>query len=189
MSESRPRPTVTPTLTPTARADDARRGHAVAQHRFAVVRRRGRRTARHDLEIAEQRLERADAYLERTRQRTEPAIGLYRQAQVQRREAHDNLHYHDTAGQLDAIQHPLDIHRRRVNALETWRHWATGHDVDYDLLRQAVDTLDRERGPHNLFATGLADVLQRWAHDNGVDLRPQLSRNVTIGRVGPELGL
>ena len=66
----------------TARADDARRHHAAAQRRLDTAPRRARRSLRHELDVAERRLERADAYLERTRQRTEPSIEQYRLAQA-----------------------------------------------------------------------------------------------------------
>ena len=70
-----------------ARADDARRHQAAAQRRVDTAPRRARRSLRHELDVAERRLERADAYLERTRQRTEPSIEQYRQAQAHRRAA------------------------------------------------------------------------------------------------------
>ena len=108
-----------------ARADDARRHHAAAQRRLDAAPRRARRSLRHDLDVAERRLERADAYLERTRQRTEPSVEQYRLAQAQRRDAHDNLRRRDTADLLDAMHHPVDVHRQRVAALDTWR--AMGH--------------------------------------------------------------
>ena len=56
-----------------ARAVDARR-HAGAQHRLDTAPRRQRRTARHDLDVAEHQLERAENYLANTRQRTGPAV-------------------------------------------------------------------------------------------------------------------
>ena len=112
-----------------ARADDARRQLATAQRRLDAAPRRARRSLRHDLDVAERRLERADAYLERTRQRTEPSIEQYRLAQAQRRNAHDNLRHRDTADLLDAMQHPVDVHRQRVAALETWQQWAIGGNI------------------------------------------------------------
>ena len=70
-----------------ARADDARRQLATAQHRLDAAPRRDRRNLRHDLAVAEHRQERADAYLERTLQRTAPSIERYRLAQAEQRDA------------------------------------------------------------------------------------------------------
>ena len=47
----------------TARADDARRRHAAAQHRLDYASRRHRRGARHDVDLAAWRLDRAEDYL------------------------------------------------------------------------------------------------------------------------------
>ena len=97
-----------------ARADDARRHLAAAQRRLDAAPRRARRSLRHELDVAERRLERADAYLERTRQRTEPSIEQYSEAQAHRRAAGDNLRHRDAADLLDAMHHPVDVHRHRV---------------------------------------------------------------------------
>ena len=172
-----------------ARADTARRDHATATYQLAIAPRRHRRTARHNLEIAEQRLERADAYLERTRQRTEPAVERYRQAQAQRRDAHDTLRYRDTADLLDAMQHPVDDHRRRVAALETWQRWATGGRVQVDDLRESVETLDSAPGRDSAFTKALADNLRQWAHHHRVDLGAHTAPELAIRPAGLELEL
>jgi len=55
-----------------SRAVEARRSHASAQRRLDTAPCRQRRTARHDLDLAERQLERAENYLANTRQRTAP---------------------------------------------------------------------------------------------------------------------
>jgi hypothetical protein len=172
-----------------ARADTARRDHAAAEHQLAIAPRRHRRTARHNIEIAEQRRERADAYLERTRQRTEPAVERYRQVHAQRRDAHDTLRYRDTADLLDAMQHPVDDHRRRVAALETWQRWATGARVQVDDLRESVETLDSAAGRDSAFTKALAGNLRQWAHHHRVDLGASTEPELAIRRPALELEL
>ena len=79
------------------RADQARRNHAAAQHRLDEAPRRPRRRASHDLDLTEGRLERADAHLERTRQRTAPSIERYNHACNDRDQARTDLRHHDVA--------------------------------------------------------------------------------------------
>ena len=168
-------------------ADDAHRHHAAAQRRLDTAPRGARRSLRQNLEVAERRLERADVYLERTRQRTEPSVQQYRLAQAQRREAYDNLRHSDTADLLDTMQYPGDTHRQRVGALDTWRRWASGHRVGNDELHAAVDTLTTVRGPDRPFAEALADSLQQWAIHNRVDLSANSRAEPTIQGLELEL--
>jgi conjugative relaxase-like TrwC/TraI family protein len=172
-----------------ARADTAHRDHASAKYQLTVAPRRHRRTARHNLDIAEQRLERADAYLERTRQRTRPTIDRYHQAQADRREAHDNVRYHDTADLLDDFHHPVDLHRRRVAALDTWQRWAIGGRVQVDDLREAVEMLDSAPGPDSALTKALTASLQQWAHRHRVDLGARTRPELAVRAAGPELEL
>ncbi len=172
-----------------ARADDARRQLAAAQRRLDTAPRRARRSLRHDLDVAERRLERADAYLERTRQRTEPSIEQYRQAQAHRRAAGDNLRHRDAADLLDAMHHPVDVHRQRVAALDTWQRWAKGHDVGNNDLRAAVDTLNTMDGSDRPFAEALVGSLQQWAIHNHVELTAHARPAPAIQPAGIEIEL
>ena len=129
-----------------ASADEARRHLAGVQRRLDTAPRRVRPSLRDDLDVAERRLERADAYLERTRQRTEPSIERYRLAQAHRHRGRDNLPHRYATDLLDAMQHPVAVHRQRVAALDTWQQWAKGDDVGTNDLRGAVDTLNSVDG-------------------------------------------
>ena len=159
------------------------------QRRLDTAPRRARRSLRDELDVAERRLERADAYLERTRQRTEPSIEQYRQAQAHRRAARDNLRHRDAADLLDAMHHPVDVHRQRVAALDTWQRWAKGHDVGNNDLRRAVDTLNTMDGSDRPFAEALAGSLQQWAIHNHVDLTAHVRPAPAIQPAGIEIEL
>ena len=129
-----------------ARADEAKQEHASAKHQLAAAPRRQRRAARHTAEVAEQRLERAEAYLERTRQRTQPGIDQYNQALTERRKAQDNVGFSNMADVLDSLGLPIDVLRRRVAALEAWHRWAAGERIEANLLSDATEALDDTPG-------------------------------------------
>ena len=172
-----------------ARADDARRHLAAVHRRLDTARRRARRSLRDELDVAERRLERAAAYLERTRQRTEPSIEQYRLAQAQRRDAHDNLRHRNTADLLDAMRYPVDVHRQRVAAFDTWQRWAKGHDVGKNDLLAAVDTLNTMDGSDRPLAEALAGSLEQWAIHNHVDLTAHASPAPAIQPAAIEIEL
>ncbi len=112
-----------------ARAVDARRRHTATAHRLDTAPRRHHRTLRHELHIAEHQLDRAEDYLERTRQRTAPAIERHTQAVADQRDAHEHLRTCETIDRLDAMLPSVGEQRVHVQALTTWKHWAEGHDV------------------------------------------------------------
>jgi conjugative relaxase-like TrwC/TraI family protein len=172
-----------------ARADVARRLHAAARGRLDAAPFRHRRSARHDLDIAERQLARAEDYLERTRQRTEPSLERYRHAQTRQRDAHDNLRHGHTADMLDAMQPSVDDHRRRVTALETWQRWATGGTVQHADLQQAVDTLINTQHSDRSLTMPLAHSLQQRAKHHHVELDTSLRHELAAQPPGPELEL
>ena len=188
-SLQRPHPTATPTHAPspapTTPADTRPPRNAVSTRRRVEPVAR----LRHELDVAERRQERADAYLERTRQRTEPSIEQYRQAQAHRRAAQDNLRHRDAADLLDAMHHPVDVCRQRVAALDTWQRWANGHHVDTNDLRAAVDTLNSMDGSERPYAEALVGSLQQWAIHNHVDLTAHPRPAPAIQTAGIEIEL
>ena len=119
----------------------------------------------------------------------QPAIERYRQAQAERRDAHDDLRYRDTADRLDAMQHPVDLHRRRVAALDTWQRWAIGGCVQVDDLRESFETLDSAPGRDSAFTKALADSLREWDHHHRVDLGAHTAPELAIRPAGLELEL
>ena len=110
-------------------------------------------------------------------------------AQPKRRDAHEHLRRRDTADLLDTMQHPVDIQRQRVAALDTWQQWAHGHGVGNNELVAAVDTLTTVRGSDRPFAEALADTLQQWANRNRVDLSAHPTPAAAVRLAGLELEL
>jgi conjugative relaxase-like TrwC/TraI family protein len=149
-----------------ARAVDARRRLANAEHRLDTAPRRQRRSLRHDADIAQQQLDRAESYLARTRQRTAPAIEQHARAVADQRTAHEAVRRCDTADRLDAMCPTADHQRRRLHALTTWQHWAHGDTIADRDLHTAYTVLAHQPG-----------VEQHLAHT----LRPHLP-DTTIHR-------
>ncbi len=129
------------------RAVDARRNHAGAQHRLETAPRRQRRTARHDLDVADHQLERAENYLANTRERTGPAVERHNRAVTAQRDAHEELRTCDAIDRLDAMTPSVGEHRMRVRALDVWKDWADGHPVPDRSLRTVAAILAQRAGP------------------------------------------
>ncbi len=149
------------------RADRAGRNHVAAQQQLDAAPRRSRRRVRHDVEVAEEQLERADAYLERTRQRTTCSTQQYDGARIDVEQARADLRQHDLAGRLDTSNSLVT--RRRVHGLETWQCWANGHDVQVSDLNAAVRTLSAARNVQSP-ERALARTLQAWSMAQSVQL-------------------
>ena len=105
--------------------------------------------------IAQQQLDRAEDYLERTRQRTVPAIERHAQVTADRRNAHEQLRNYDTIDLLDAMLPSAGEHRRRVQALTTWQRWAQGHDLLDNALHSAIAVLAHQPGVEQQLAAAL----------------------------------
>ena len=143
----RPPPIETPCTTPKPAPSKHADATPPPQHRLDTAPRRHRRTLRHDLHIAEHQLDRAEDYLERTRQRTAPAVERHTQAVADQRDAHEQLRTCDTIDRLDAMLPSVGEHRLHVQALTTWKHWAEGHDVPDDALHTRVRRPRSPTGP------------------------------------------
>jgi hypothetical protein len=79
----------------------------------------------------------------------------------------------------------LSAAEARVDALNTWHQWATGNPVTRQQLTQAVTTL-REvaaQEPTN-GARQLADVIDEWARQQGIQLSPPLVERQRSVRTG-----
>ena len=126
-----------------ARAADARWRHAAAQRTLDAAPRRHRRSLRNEVDIAQRQLDRADDYLERTRERTAPAVERHQIALAKQRNAQEDLRSCDTADLLDTMLPSLEESRRLVNALETWRCW--GARPRRRARRSAIDRRRIER--------------------------------------------
>jgi hypothetical protein len=146
-----------------------------------------RRRARHDVNIAEGQLERADAYLKHTCQRTAPSIDRYQQAKIDREQAGGDLRRHDNVAWLDTRYDIVDVHRRRVQALETWRRWANGDAVAVKHLADAVRTLTVNRAGHGPEGS-LARSIEAWASShNPVERNPGLRTETIRSQPGADL--
>jgi hypothetical protein len=131
-------------------------------------------------------VERAREYLGLTQERTAPSIGHYNQACRQRDEATQDLHRHEMTARGDQRRHPLDAAQRRVHALETWRSWADGQPVAVERLRDLATTLAADGSPNQAHSRLLEDAIDRWASNNGVDLKEPRRVEHDRCRVGPE---
>jgi hypothetical protein len=168
------------------RADRARWNHADAQRQLDAAPRGMRRRARHDVNIAEGQLERADAYLQRTRQRTAPSIDRYQEAKIDSEHAHGDLRRHDNVAWLDTRYDIVNVRRRRVGALETWRSWATG---DYLTVRDLADAIRalNAHGSGHLPEHSLARSIETWATSHHVQLNPGQRIETTVRQRGEDI--
>jgi conjugative relaxase-like TrwC/TraI family protein len=172
-----------------AQAADARRDYTAAQRRLEAAPWRHRRTARHAVEVARGQRERAEASLEQTRERTAPAVERYCKAHAEQRKAHDDLRFQDTADWLDTVRHPIDVHTRRLAALDTWRQWAAGCNIGLPDLQTALDTLTDASTSGRLPTAPLVVSLREWADHHQIDLSPGTTRALVLERPGLELEL
>jgi hypothetical protein len=142
-----------------ARAVEARRRHTSAQHRLDTAPRLHRRGLRRDLDTAQQQLDRAEDYLERTRQRTGPAVERHAEVAANQRGARDELRNCDTIDVLDSMALSVGERRLHVRALTTWQRWAEGDDIPARGLRTAYVALARQPGVEQRLASALRDDL------------------------------
>jgi hypothetical protein len=138
------------------------------------------------VEITAGRLERADAYLQHTRQRTAPSVERYRRTHADREAAHDDLRRRDDMARLDARYDVVDVSRRRVQALETWRSWANGDDVAVEHLADAVRALTASR-PGDAPERSLADSIEAWTAKHNVELNPGVRIETIVRHRGIDL--
>jgi hypothetical protein len=139
-----------------ARVADARRRQTAAAHQLDNAPRRQRRSLRGDLNVAEQQLERAEAYLARTQQRAAPAVERYAVAVENQRTARQHL---QAISQMDATPPVIGQHRLHIRALNTWKRWAEGHEVPDPALRTTVAVLAQKRGPEQQLVVPLGQDL------------------------------
>jgi conjugative relaxase-like TrwC/TraI family protein len=170
-----------------ARAVDARRRHTAAAHRLDTAPRRHHRTMRHALRITEHQLDRAEDYLDRTRQRTAPAIERHTQAVAAQRDAREHLRACDTIDRLDAMLPSVGEQRAHLHALTTWRHWAEGHDVPNGTLHTAFAVLAQEPGPKQHLAAALHHDLGNTTADRGRVAAQHEPTPIRVAR--PDLGI
>ena len=157
--QQQPPPTETPCTTP--RAERLEHAGVTPPHNIDSIPPLAGNAARcrANVHIAEQQLDRAEDYLERTRQRTVPAIERHAQATTDRRNAHEQLRNCDTIDLLDAMLPSAGEHRRRVQALTAWQHWAQGHDLPDNAVHSAFAVLAHQLGVERHLAAALRNDL------------------------------
>ena len=150
----------------------------------------GRHEARRELDIAERVLDRTNAIVERTRQRSAPDVELYHAAVANLEDTRTDLRHHDLATQIDSASRRLPELKRAVAALDTWQRWANGETISFDRLRATVaDLTGAHRSEHSEKHCALGHVLQAWAGTTGIDLHPADRQPPALQHTGIELGL
>ncbi len=140
-----------------------------------------RRSARRNVDAANDVLAVAAERLTRCEQAAEPTSQPLRELR-NLVDHHDRIH--STREMLDDWN-DLDGKARRAehlsDALDQWKHWANGHNLPAEQLRDMIDVLGDDR---TLDGTSqLAEVTSHWAHDADIDLpkwrRPD--RSIELG--------
>jgi conjugative relaxase-like TrwC/TraI family protein len=118
----------------------------------------GRPAARRNLAETTAELVTAETTLVELRRRGAPLLDRRNQLRHER----DRLHQHVTVDRrllraLDDRESILAVAQQTVHALDTWRHWATGHNVSPEQLADAVDILHHtDRADHAALAAPVA---------------------------------
>jgi hypothetical protein len=127
-----------------------------------------RRSARRNVEAANDVLAVASERLARCEQAAEPTCRPLSELR-DIVDHHDRIH--STREMLDDLNN-LDGHADRAehlcDALDTWKHWANGHKLPATQLRNMVAVLGGDRTLNG--TSQLAELTTRWAHDAGIDL-------------------
>ena len=152
------------------RAESARRA---AQQRLDQSKRRGRRHARTEVATAGDVVAGARATLADARERSREPNAQRHVARDQIEAARGALSNHDMHTAWQYLPEHLAAAEAHVDALDTWHHWANGKSVTQDRLAEAVNTLHLTAARHPDHRTRqLADVLQRWSEERGIQLTP-----------------
>ena len=140
-----------------------------------------RRSARRNVEAANELLAVAAERLARCEQEAEPTRRpLSELSDIV--DHHDRIH--STRELLDDFNN-LDGHADRAehlcDALGTWKHWANGHKLPAERLRDMVDVLGGDRTLNG--TNQLAETTTLWAHHAGIDLPkpPRPDRTTDLG--------
>ena len=142
----------------------------------------GRRAARRHLADTTDELATAETALAELSRRAAPLLDRRNQLRHER----DRLHQHVTVDRrllraLDDRESTVAVAQQTVDALDTWKHWATGHKVSPEQLADAVDVLHHtDRADH----TALAAPLATWMDQH--DFTPQRpSIELDVPRIEP----
>ena len=170
------------------RAAAARQRYAAAQRKLDAAPRRERRSLRCDVELTQQQLDRAEGYLERTRQRTAPAAAQHARAVADQQVAHEHLRRCDIVEELGAAYPSAAGLRLRVDALATWQHWADGADIPTRKVRSVYELLRQSPGDERRLASVLPIGVEKrnvsrgsaQTHARGHPAHPQADRGLGV---------
>jgi len=138
-----------------------------------------RRTARRDLADATEQVETSKATLDERTICAGPFLTQRTALEHEYRDLRDHVrHGRWILRSLDNLHDRLDTAQHTVTALNTWNHWASGHNVTIEDLSAAVDLLhESARSDH----AALAAPIEAWARQRG--LRVAISPEPVVIRV------
>jgi conjugative relaxase-like TrwC/TraI family protein len=171
--------------------DDAVRKREVAEHRLEVTGFRGRRDARRQFAAADNDLRWAEHHLGQVQASTSPDVGHYHNAWRQVRElsearrSHEMLEVLDRYTTVDRIPRLQD----RLDALDTWWRFAKGDKLEVTRLAQVVDILHNVTGDHVERYGWLAEAVERYCHDAGIDVPTLQPATPSVESQGLDVGL
>jgi len=151
---------------------------------------RGRRQARTELAAADETVAGTRELLAVAREQAREPYAQRNIARTQIEAARDVLRSHDMYAKWHFLPEHLSAAEARVDALDTWHDWANGKPVTQGRLLEAVTTLHEiaAHEPDN-GTRQLADVIQQWAEQHGIELmRPVVQQHRTI-ETGIEIDL
>jgi hypothetical protein len=167
--------------------DQAQERHRRAERAVTDSGPLGRRAPRRDLADATDKLATVETALAELARRAAPLLDRRNQLRHER----DRLRDHSTTNRsfqrlLDDPETTVTAAQETVDALETWKRWATGHKVSLKQLVDAADILDHtDRADH----TALAAPLVTWMNQHApTPRRASVERDVPrLERPGLEI--
>jgi hypothetical protein len=169
-------------------------GRVVTEARSALhaaegqLRRAGRlhrRSARHDVEAASDVVAVASDRLVRAEELAAPtAKRVYELSNIT--DSHDRMDStRRMLDQLDDLEGVAHDAGRLCHALDQWKHWANGRNLDNTTLAEIAATLrDNDDRPG---ISQLAAPLTQWARRRGLELEPPTAPTPTRSSVGIEI--
>jgi hypothetical protein len=162
------------------RAENDRR---TAQRQLDECGLRGRRHARAELAVAEDRVAGAQVVVVACEERCETPASKRAAARRDLERARDNVRNHDLLDGWKYLPERLATAEQTIDALDTWHDWAAGKTVEIDRLANAVANL---RDGDELAGTrDLGEVTGRWAARNGYNL----ARSIDFEPMRIDLGI
>ena len=142
-----------------------------AERKLAESGIRGRRQIRAEHAVAADGLTVAEAQLARAKEKALGPDSIRTEVRQELEAARRDLRSHDQIERWSYLPERLQAIEDRIDALDTWREWAVGRDVDGRRLTATVETLDQHASTSQLNGAGeLVRVACAWAMRHGVEL-------------------